>query len=444
MVIRAKAVSPAWAMHHTVLTRSAVVIPAIIVVALLVRLAWLAVAYRTGLNPLGGDSNDYITIASNVLAGEGFRGPIGEPTAYRMPVYPLYLAGILTVFGTDPNIIGIIQAVLGAVTAGVTAATAWRLAGPVAGWTAGLTMATYPHVVTWTHFVLTETLFIFFAMLALWLLVEAQSRGSWPWFAWAGVALALGALTRTTLLPFIPIAAAAAWWLASGLIRWARAGFVLLAPAVLLGLWVIRNVLVLGAVTLSTQGPQVLWWGHTPDLVSYHRGGHAAAPPPPASVPPFATEVETAAIYSQAVRDHLTAHPFAVVENIAIHVWNMWRPVPDSYGVLPWLAFGGSYLLVLALGVVGFALTLRRPPQPGVRYVQGYVIALTLFHALTIGEIRLRMPIMPALVILAAVAVAYIASLLSLRTGGASNSRSTAGWNPSGAALSGIDSTEAA
>jgi 4-amino-4-deoxy-L-arabinose transferase-like glycosyltransferase len=399
-------------MQDSILTRSGLVIPAIIVVAFLVRLAWMAMVYRTGLNPLGGDSIDYVGTASNLLAGEGFLGPSGNPTAYRMPVYPLYLAGIFAIFGTDPHIVGIIQTVLGAVTAGLAAAIAWRLAGPVAGWTAGLFVAFYPQIVTWTHFVLSETLFTFFAMLALWLLVEAQSRSAWPWFAWAGLALALGTLTRTTLLPFVAVATATAWWLASGRERWLRAGLVLLAPAVLLTLWVIRNALVLGAVTLSTQGPVVLWWGHAPNLATYHQGGHAAEPPRPESLSPLATEVERAAIYSQAVRDHLSAEPLLVLQNIAIHVENMWRPVPDSYQSLTWLVFGGSYLVVLVLGVVGFALTLRRPPHPGVRYVQGYVISLTLFLALIIGEIRYRMPIMPALVILAGIAVAHLATLL--------------------------------
>src|SRR5687768_14160712 len=128
MVIRAKAFPPYWVLQTSLLTRSALAIPAIIVVAFLVRLVFLLLSPRIGMAPPdSGDAPTYIATAASLLAGEGFTLGNGNPTALHGPVYPLFLAGVFAIFGTDPNVVGVVQVVLGAVTAGITAAIAWRL-----------------------------------------------------------------------------------------------------------------------------------------------------------------------------------------------------------------------------------------------------------------------------------------------------------------------------
>jgi hypothetical protein len=130
------------------------------------------------------------------------------------------------------------------------------------------------------------------------------------------------------------------------------------------------------------------------------------------------------AVYWQAVRDYVAADPLAVVRNVPIHISNMWRPVWDHYHLHTVLAFGGSYVVLMVLGVAGFALTLINPPHRGVRYVQGYIISLALLHAVVVAEIRFRMPIEPAIAVLAGIAVAHLTTLLPL-------SRLTTPWPPS-------------
>lgn len=412
MATRPRGHSPAPLDLESILTKNRLIVSTVFCAALIVRLAYLMIAHRIGISPIVGDSPGYIDIAARLAAGNGFQAADGSPTAWRVPVYPLLLAAIFAVLGPNYDVLGIVQAVLGALTAGLVAAIAWRLAGPISGWFAGLTVAFYPHLITWTPYVLSEIPFIFFAMLALWLLVEGQSQGSRWWFAWAGLALVLGTLTRTMLLAFIPVAAAMAWWLASARDRWMRAGLVVLAPIVLISLWMIRNALVVGSLTLSTQGPVSIWWGHNPDLATYHSGGYAEEPPPPQPVPAHVSETELSELYWQGLRAYLSAEPLSVVQDMPVRLWNMWRPWYGGSSVRGLLAFGGSYLVVLALGLAGFMLTLRSPPHQGVRYVQSYVISIALFHAIVIGEIRLRMPIEPALAIFAGIAIAHLVSLL--------------------------------
>jgi 4-amino-4-deoxy-L-arabinose transferase-like glycosyltransferase len=385
-------------------------------IALIIRLIYLLTANTLGLSAFitGGDAPLYIEAARGFLAGQGYQLN-GYPTAFHMPGYPLFLAAVYAVFGQGTVAVGVVQAVLGAVTAGIVGAIAMRVAGAIAGAVAGLIVAIYPHLLMWTGVVVTEVLFVTLAMLALWLLIEGQIRGSWRWFAGAGLVLAAGGLTRSQLLAYVPVAAAVAWGLTSGRQRWVRAGWIILAPVVFTSLWIARNALVIGAVTLSTQGTEAIWYGNNPNVAAYHRGGYAYEPPLPQPAPPGLgtdMEAERSAVYGRAVRDYLSDHPLSVVEDMPLRLWNMWRPVFAGASARNWLVIGGSYLIVLALSLAGLTITLRRRAHPGVRYVQFYVLTLALFHALVIGEIRYRMPIEPALAVFAGIAVAHAVGAL--------------------------------
>ena len=415
---RVESPSRASTSQEPVAARHTTIFLAVTGIALVTRLVYLLTANTLGLSAFitGGDAPLYMEQARGLLAGQGHQ-LYGHPTAFHMPGYSLFLAAVYAVFGQSVVAVGVVQAVLGAVTAGIVGAIATRLAGALAGWVTGLIVAFYPHLLIWTGVVVTEVLFITLAMLALWLLIEGQTRGNWRWFAGAGLVLAVGGLTRSQLLAYVPVAAAVAWGLASGRQRWFRAGWIMLAPVVCTSLWIARNVLVIGVATLSTQGTEAIWYGNNPNVAAYHRGGYAYEPPLPQPAPPgLGTDTEAArsAVYGRALRAYLSDHPLSVVEDMPLRLWNMWRPVFAGASARNWLVIGGSYLIVLALSVAGLAATLRRGAHPGVRYVQLYVITLALFHALVIGEIRYRMPIEPALAVFAGIAAARAAGALLL------------------------------
>src|SRR5712692_4946354 len=72
------------------------------VAGVLLRVASTLIAGNRLTTPwrVGGDSEFYVRLASTVANGMGFTYA-GQPTAFRPPLYPLFLAGMMKLFG-DP------------------------------------------------------------------------------------------------------------------------------------------------------------------------------------------------------------------------------------------------------------------------------------------------------------------------------------------------------
>jgi len=94
--------------------RDAKWIPIVLTLVFLLALAIrIVVVKETGRAP-GSDALQYHTIAVNLLAGDGFSFIPGEPTSMRPPAYPLFLALIYTILGTDYHHALYVQALLSA------------------------------------------------------------------------------------------------------------------------------------------------------------------------------------------------------------------------------------------------------------------------------------------------------------------------------------------
>ena len=86
-----------------------------------------ALVLGNGVESLPGiaDQSSYDMLARQLLAGKGFTVAadwwpltrIGEPTAHWSYLYSLYLAGVYTVFGPNPLVARLIQAIFVAVLA---------------------------------------------------------------------------------------------------------------------------------------------------------------------------------------------------------------------------------------------------------------------------------------------------------------------------------------
>src|SRR5437762_1694381 len=158
------------------------------VLALILRVGFVAFQNRTGAFDatfIAGDSALYLKIAHNILDGEGMSLD-GVPTAFVGPVYPLYLALLLGAH-LDVAAIELVQCLIGASTAVLTGLIARELVRETSFGNgrrlaifgvAAFGAATYPHLIFWTGYILTETLFVALIALALWLLIRGlHSRG---------------------------------------------------------------------------------------------------------------------------------------------------------------------------------------------------------------------------------------------------------------------------
>src|SRR3954469_5396343 len=108
------------------------------------------------------DSQAYFLPAFDLVHGGQF-----ELGLRRTPGYPLLLAGALMLVGDDLRGIVLLQHLLGIVTAGLAYGLGRLVAGPslkagrAVGLAAGLLTAVSAPLVTYEHYLLTETLFAF-------------------------------------------------------------------------------------------------------------------------------------------------------------------------------------------------------------------------------------------------------------------------------------------
>ena len=63
-----------------------------------------------------GDAADYENIALNIMSGKGFVSTRLGLYSYRPPLYPLFLAGMFSVFKTSYFMVGFIQVIISSIT----------------------------------------------------------------------------------------------------------------------------------------------------------------------------------------------------------------------------------------------------------------------------------------------------------------------------------------
>jgi 4-amino-4-deoxy-L-arabinose transferase-like glycosyltransferase len=163
--------------------------------------------------PLRADAGKYVTLAFNLVTNGSYSlasaAPF-QPSTYITPGYPLLLAVGLTFFNDINSFYSFIlnvQALLGSVSVLLFYLIALRLMPLAYAGVASLLIVVSPHLMASTGYVLTETPFIFWLALTLWLSLLALATKKLYWFFLAGLACGWAALTRPELLlyPVIPL-----------------------------------------------------------------------------------------------------------------------------------------------------------------------------------------------------------------------------------------------
>lgn len=351
---------------------------------------------------LASDSRAYLNFAEGILAGRGLSID-GVPSALAGPVYPLFLA-VLMRLGLGPEAIGLVQAVLGAATAvliGVLAREYSSIAGfdPVLSRRLGLAAASagagYPHLILWTGYILTETLFVFLVASSLVSVFVAERTRSRKHAFMAGLLGALAALTRSALLTCGVLMFLL--WLYVALRR--RKGVALpLLFAVALTVphvgWALRNFVELGApVVTVTQSGAILYQGNAAGIGGGSTGYLDASEIPPLSIPPGLTEIERDRVYMERALHDMRADPVAAVARWPAKLWNMWRPTYEGASLRNAVAFTATYVPVLAFGLFGLFMLAVRRPTISIRQIPVIVFAAWVaMHVVLVGLIRYRVP----------------------------------------------------
>ena len=180
---------------------------------------WLALAIGLALRvalwgnlPRTGwisDEGEYFSAASWLAAGRGFGWYLGYLWT-RAPLYPLFLAVHLRLFGETPTPIYLTQTALSLLNVALVYALAGRVRGHrrVPAIAATLAALYFPFAV-YTQALLSETLFISlllagFLLLAWW---PPGAPHDWRWLVLAGGVFGLATLARSLMLTFLPLVA---------------------------------------------------------------------------------------------------------------------------------------------------------------------------------------------------------------------------------------------
>ncbi len=228
----------------------------------------LAVAMRVGVMSLtsGGfdDPDNYVPLARSVAEGNGFMLR-GRPTAYRPPLYPLLLAGLVSKTGEmSYPAIAVLHVVLGAGTVWLTAKAArgFGLSNRRAH-LAAFIVACDPVLVWQSRSVMTETPTAFLLALGF----AGLCRPAWQGPLLGGLAFALAALCRPSVLPGILLSIAIAALARPGPVstRFARATLLALSSLLVLSPWMVRNFMQLGEpIWTTTHGGYTLALANNP------------------------------------------------------------------------------------------------------------------------------------------------------------------------------------
>jgi 4-amino-4-deoxy-L-arabinose transferase-like glycosyltransferase len=170
----------------------------IFVLAVIVRLLH---ALTVTHSPLITDAKEYDTLGVQLSEGKGYVNSSGEPTAYRPPVYPLFLAAIYSITGHNLTWVRFAQALLGAGICLLTYLIATIIFNNKIAVLSGVISIFYPPLIFSTSQILTETLFTFLLLLGIFVIIKTRTYTT---LTITGIIFGLALLTRPFLLFFIP------------------------------------------------------------------------------------------------------------------------------------------------------------------------------------------------------------------------------------------------
>jgi 4-amino-4-deoxy-L-arabinose transferase-like glycosyltransferase len=307
----------------------------------------------------------FFDIARNIAAGKGIAAANGIPTAFRVPFYPIFLAG-LTLGHQWFWPVAIAESLIGAATAFCAALLARQLfpglPGRSAATLAALITAVYPYYVVHDTAMQETSLFTLLTVIAVLLALRTAREGAQLGAALCGLTLGLDVLTRSPIAPFallVPI------WLLTRR-RLMPALLCLLVLGLTVAPWLVRNDRLTGRPVLTTEAGFELWNGNNPTLFDYYpmqsvdvsiaANLDALSARDQQQLAELGTnEVAVDHWYQQKALAYMRAHPWLTVINglRKIGATFDWLPTPRrsrAQAIAHFLSFGP----VMLLGLWGF------------------------------------------------------------------------------------------
>ena len=260
----------------------------------------------------------------------------GVPSAYTQPLYAWFLAGLYWPVDRSWAVVGLAQVLVAVVTALLVLAIGTHLASVRTGVLAALVATLHPYLVWHDIHVNREILDGLLAAAIVLLALLGYERRSLP------LALGLGAVTglailsnaRLLLLPLV-LAPYVAWRVRPAGRAIAAAALVVVGAALVTAPWVVRNKVVIGCATITTD-TRALWKANNPatyDVLA--RGGWIDDVPDLPDVPPWPEKAAGISVAAAKAVDECAQSSFYRDE-----VLDFWRDHPGEKARLAVQAVG--------------------------------------------------------------------------------------------------------
>lgn len=401
----------------------------IFVLALGVR---LALALSLPDNDTVSWDQSYWEYAKNFSEGRGFwmpnpySGAVNLPRVYafRPPLFPFAWGCVFRLTHGAYAPIRIAFAFLGAATCAIACLAGIELTGKrrVAA-LGGILCAFYPPLIWHSVHLMTEPLFIFLSAGCIYAAFLFRRTGRREWAALAGLAAGLAALSRSMLIGFLPLLAI--WvWLARRKLGQGWSGAALFCAVALAALtpWIVRNALIFGEfVPATTDAGHGFYVANNARSLDDPRGFYKPddwsfmLKPGETSI----GEVEASRRLMRITWDYLLSHPRVALRLMARRFATLWKfyPNPDFVGRAQVLVYAVAYVPLFPLMLFGLWRAHRRREAEwmDLLLVDGLILYTTAIHTVFLAMLRYREPLMPFLLLFAAMGILW--GLAGLRKG---------------------------
>jgi len=339
---------------------------------------------------------------------------VWDDRAFEMPLIGLIYGFIYRIAGSEAGLIAgarVLQAVLLVIQAWLCADLARRLfSRDIAASLAFFAVLAYPMFVAFQALLLSEAVFIFLLVLAMWWLYRWADTPTTGWLVAYAASMAAATYAKASLtwlpllLPVLLLPPPLAW--RPGL---RVAAVTALVYCICLSPWWVRNAKLFGhPILFTTSASSNLYLGNNPANLTAGNDWERDAEQPFVSANGRLPEVERDRHYRERALAYIHAEPAQFVRNAGrkfVRFWNIFPNHESFQGAYRWIV-ALSYGPALALALLAAWLYRERWR----RFMPMYALFayFTLVHSITIASLRYRLPLEPFLVVFAAGAAAWL------------------------------------
>jgi len=389
----------------------------ILILCLLLRIVWIFVFSPIELTD---DPKAYDSIAKGLVQGEGYHEE--GKRAFRPPGYPYFLAALYSIFGAHPLPVKLVQAVLGVFTCLIIFLLGKRFANERTGlWAAGF-FAVYPQFIRYPGGLYAETLFIVLLFLAILILFVFTEKPTYSRSILAGILMGFAALTReVAFLMLFPIAFWMFFFIKNSVIR--KTYLIKLSTFFIFFIlticpWTLRNYFVFHEFVLfSTSGGFNFYIGNNPEATGEYDSDLDTKIKWPMSIKDksqeelLALEIEASKSGYKQGMNFIINNPTKFLKLSLKKLFLFWRPpyynlkFPKNIKETPFrIAWLINYSILMLLAIPGIVMSIKMFGSKSYLF-HFLLLSVTGLHMLVYTATRYRLPLIPILMIFAALTI---------------------------------------